>query len=221
MTRLCSRGSSISLAVFILLCGRGLTAAQGLPTAACDLMIHEEQSEFESAELAVSLARSNFAAYERIMVMIEGLWQAQAINRMTYIEAKYDRDAAKLALEEADLLLQRQSALVEQLRLICGSGGTKDDRRAMKIREVWLRYRKADCDSLAKAAEVAATNLEFNRELLTSVLNLRENNVATKPDVILAELAVEREEKSLADAKRRAEACRAELSASTGAPLAQ
>lgn len=218
MARLFSRGSSISLAVLILYFGGGLTAAQGLPTAACDLMIREEQSEFESAELAVSLARSNFAAYERIMVMIEGLWQAKAINRMTYIEAKYDRDAAKLALEEADLLLQRQSALVEQLRLICGSGGSEDRRRAGEIRETYLRYRKADCDSLAKAAEVAATNLEFNRELLTSVLNLRENNVATKPDVILAELAVEREEKSLADAKRRADACRAELSELLGTP---
>ncbi len=191
-----------------------------LPPDVCDLLIHEEQSELETAELSVSLARSNFAAYERIMEMIEGLWQADAIERMTYIEARYDRDAARLALEEAGLLLERQSVLVEQLRLICGPGVSKDgeQERARTIREAYLRYRKADCDSLAKSIEVAATNLEFNRELLKSVLDLREGNVATKPQVILAELEVEREEKRLADAKGRAKACREALSEPGGTP---
>jgi hypothetical protein len=180
----------------------------------CALVIHEEQTELEEAMLFVELARSDFAAYEQIMTMIEGLWQAKAIERMTYIKARYDRDAAELALEEADLILERQSALVEQLHLIYGPGASERSRpeRDRAIRDAHLRYREADCGALAKAIDVAATNLEFNRELLKSVLDLREAEVATKPEVILAELAVEREEKSLADAKRRTEACRSKLS---------
>jgi hypothetical protein len=208
MARPSSSRSFVSLSVFVLAVSINFAAAQEAPPAVCDLLIHEEQSELETAALSVSLARSNFAAYERIVVMIEGLWEAKAIDRMSYIEARYDRDAARLTLEEADLLLERQSLLVEQLRLLCGADGPRGGERDQAIRDAYLRYRKADCDSLAKAIEVAATNLEFNRELLRSVLDLREANVATKADVILAELEVEREEKSLADARRRAQGCR-------------
>jgi len=215
-------GLRVAASITALICvgGIGSATAQELPPALCALLIDEEQSELETAALSVSLARSNFAAYERIVVMIEGLWEAKAIDRMTYIEARYDRDAAKLTLEEADLLLERQSLLVEQLGLICEAGGSKGVERERAIREAYLRYREADCDSLAKAIEVAATNLEFNRELLKSVLDLREANVATKPDVILAELEVEREEKSLADARERARGCREELSRLAGHPSA-
>lgn len=223
MNRLAQPRFLTSLAGLVLVGAIGFTAAQEFPPDACDLVIHEERSELETAELTVNLARSDFAAYERIIEMVEGLWQAKAIERMAYIQARYDRDAAKLALEEADLLLERQSALVEQLRLICGPAHAKEDERgrAPAIQEAYLRYREADCDSLAKAIEVAATNLEFDRELLKSVLDLREANVATKPAVILAELEVEREEKSLANARDRARGCREELSRLAGQPPAQ
>jgi len=220
MARLLPLGSLLTLAVLVVLCGVDFPAAQVLPPEGCDVAVDEERSELETAELAVSLARSNFAAYERIVELIEGLWQAEAIDRMSYIKARYDRDAARLALEGADLILERQSALLEQLYLICDRDGKEGAERAGAIREAYLRYRKADCGSLGKAAEVAATNLEFNRELLKSVLDLRENNVATKQDVILAELAVEREEKSLADARRRAEACQRELTGPVEKPSA-
>ena len=134
------------IAALILILGAGSATAQELPSAVCDLVIHEEQIELEDAQLAVSVARSDFSAYERILAMIEELWEGDAIDRMSYIEAKYDRDAARLALEQADLILERQSVLVEQYRLVCKSGG-----EARAFREAYLRYRKADCASLAKA----------------------------------------------------------------------
>ena len=46
--------------------------------------------------------------------------------------------------------------------------------------------------------------------------DLRAGEVATRQDVILAELDVEQEEKRLADAKRRVEDCRRELGQTDG-----
>jgi hypothetical protein len=213
MARLSVIRRSISFTVLVLFGSLGIADAQELPDAVCDLLIHEERAELEDAQLSVSLARSTYAAYERVLEMIEGLWQADAIERMAYIEAKFDRDSALLTLEEADLLLERQSVLLEQLRRICDPAESKTSKRerSRALREAYLRYRRADCDSLAKAIEVAANDLEFNREYLESILDLREGQVATKTQVILAELDVEREEKILADAKARTAACREEL----------
>lgn len=187
--------------------------AQDYPEPVCEVVIYDELTELEDARIAVDLARSSFAAYERILKMIEGLWEARTIPRMDYLKAKYDRDAAQLELEQADLMLERQSALLEQYRLICDEADSETEMqdREKAIREAHLKYRRADCGSQAKAIEVAATNLEYNREYLKKILQLREENFATHTQVILSELDVELEEKSLADAKRRTAICRAEL----------
>jgi hypothetical protein len=65
---------------------------------------------------------------------------------------------------------------------------------------------------MAKAIEVAKTNLTFNRRWLASIRDLR-TQVSTRQDVILAELNVRHEEQRRDDAQRRTEACRAELAA--------
>lgn len=187
--------------------------AQDYPAPVCEVVIYDELTELEDARITVDLARSSFAAYERIFKMIEGLWEAQTIPRMDYFKAKYDRDAAQLELEQADLILERQSALLEQYRLICDEVISEREMkdRGKAIREAYLKYRRADCGSQAKAIEVAATNLEYNREYLKKIVELRNENFATHTQVVLAELDVELEEKSLADAKRRTAICRAEL----------
>ena len=218
MSNIANPGALLLSVVVLLAASAGSTQAKDLPQPVCDLVIHDELSELGDARIAVSLARSNFEAYLKIYEMIEGLYKAEAIGRMTYVEAKHDRDAAALALEEADLLLDRQALLVAQYQMICDSTDSDPENRARRIREAYLRYRKADCNALSKSVEVAAINLEYQREYRTSILDLREGNVATKTDVILAELEVEREAKRLEDAKSRAEACRKELAGVTGKP---
>lgn len=183
-------------------------ASQSLPAPVCEVKIYDENAELEDSKIDVDLARSRYEAYQKIFKMIEGLWEGKTIPRMDYIKAKYDQDAAKLELERSRLLLERQAALVEQYRLICSE--SESDRDAA-VREAYLRYRRADCDSKAKSIEVASTNLEFNREYLNSILDLRKKNYATDVQVILAELDVELEEKSLADAQRRTKICRSDL----------
>lgn len=207
------RGFLLSIIPMILGMFALPVTAQDYPAPLCKVVIHDELTELEDARIDVDLARSSFAAYERIFKMIEGLWEARTIPRMDYVEAKYDRDAAKLELERADLILERQAALLEQYRLFCDEAESEEEMRERygAIRKAYLKYHRADCDSQAKAIEVAATNLEFNREYLKKILELREEDFATHTQVILAELDVELEEKSLADAKRRTAVCRSEL----------
>jgi len=215
MQYLANPGTYLLAVLFVLAASAMPSIAQDLPAPVCDVVIHDELAELEDARVAVDLAKSDFAAYEKIFKMIEGLQEAGTIPHMDYLKAKYDRDAAKLALEASDLILERQAALVEQYRLICnktGSGGEPQE-RASAIRKAYARYRQADCSSLAKSIEVAATKLEFNREFLTKTIELRREKFATNTQVILAELDVDREEKSLADANRRTATCRSELAA--------
>jgi hypothetical protein len=184
------------------------------PTVICDIAIHEEQQELEEARLAVDLARTDFNAFEEVFLLIDGLWEADAIPELVYLEARYDRNSARLVLERADLMLERQLALVDAYRLACGKdkpSNTDGD----SLQELLRRYRRTDCDQQAKAIKIAKTDLEFSRVLLKSVLSLRKGEVATKQDVIFAERDVERGTKRLVDAENRTAACR-ERSGVTG-----
>jgi hypothetical protein len=176
----------------------------------CETGIREEQLELDDARLEVDLSGQALAAYEEIYSQIAQLWEQDAIERMVYLEARYDRDAARLALERAGLLLERQEALIEQYRIVCGQTGARGDaaRTKQELDRQIEAYREADCEARAKAVEVAKVNLAFDREWLASILELREADVATRPQVILAELELEQEQVRLADAERRARICR-------------
>jgi len=201
------------LAVLFAVSCATMASAQHTPAPVCEVAIYEEMSELADARADVDLARSDFAAYEKIFDMIKGLWDAKTIAEMDYIKAKYDRDAAKLTLERNDFILERQGALVEQYRLICNGAmaGSGNQDRAIAVRKAYLHYRRADCNALAKGIEVAANNLEYNRKYLQKIAKLYQEKFATHTQVILAELNVEREEKSLADSKQRNETCRTQL----------
>ncbi len=197
----------------ILLMSNDLARARAIQEALCELSLHEERLELKDWELELNLARSDFAAFEKIFKLIDELWRDKAIERMAYLGSKHDRDAAKLELERADLIVERQEALIEQYRLACETlaSGDTAEAHSREVQRAYLRYRKAHCDSLSKAVEVAGVKLDFDRLLMTSIIDLRAAQAAARQDVILAELDVEKEEKRLEDAKRRVEACRRDL----------
>jgi len=184
-----------------------VTQSAETPTVICDIAIHEEQQELEETRLAVDLARTDFNAFEEVFLLIDGLWEADAIPELVYLEARYDRNSAKLVLERADLMLVRQLALVDAYRLACGEDKLSST-DGESLQELFRRYRRADCDQQAKAIEIAKTDLEFSHVMLKSVRSLRKGEVATKQDVIFAEHDVERETKKLADAESRTATCR-------------
>ena len=207
------RRSPVVILCMILFFVAPTLGAGELRFPACDVALHEERSEREDAELELDVARSDVAAYGEIYGLIEGLWKADAIQRMSYLRGKYDYDSAKLTLEQAELIVARERAEELQYRLICGAppAPASAAERERALAKAGRDYRDADCDQHAKAVEVAKVNLEFNRQFLASVLDLRAGDVATRQEVILAELDVAREEKRLADAERRTAACRREL----------
>ena len=75
--------------------------------------------------------------------MIRKLWEAGTVPSMDYIKAKYDRDAARLTLEKANLIQERQAFLVEQYRLICdGKESGNMQERLQGIKKAYIRYRQ-------------------------------------------------------------------------------
>jgi len=188
-----------------LLCGCGVSFAADAVRQLCRPQLDESVILLNHATLKVDLARSDLAAFQRIYELIKGLWDADAIPRMVYLEAKYDFDSARLKLEGADRLLERQAALVEQYRLICDGASQRS------VDAAYERYRRADCEAQARSVAAAEIDLDFSEQFLASVEELRSGEVATLPDVIRAELDVEREKKRLVDARARAAACRQAL----------
>ena len=194
------------LAILLLLLPQ--VAAAGGRDLLCTPALHEERVELEELRLGVGLARSDFEAYQKIYALIESLWEKEAIERMGWLRAKYDRDSAELSLARAEMLIERQEALVEQYEIVCEGSGELSSARRRALDEAGERYLRADCDQQAKQVEVARVDLEFQKEWLASILDLREGDVATVQDVILAELELEQDELRLADATRRSAACR-------------
>ena len=75
--------SPLLLATMILVFGTPTAAASGSPFPNCNVVLQEERREREDAELELDVARSDVAAYGQIYGLIEGLWKADAIERMT------------------------------------------------------------------------------------------------------------------------------------------
>jgi hypothetical protein len=181
----------------------------------CRLLLREEAGEREDLELAVELAASERVATEEIFGLLDGLWKNDAVQRLVYLAGKHDRDVAKLAYERQGLLLERQDALIDQLRLVCGETPSEDlsesDRLAYD--RAHARYLKADCGRLAKQTEMARVDLAYRQELLESMRDLRENDVATRQDVILAERDLAKARQRLEQGGPRVERCRSEFEA--------
>ena len=200
--------------VLIWTLGLGSMAlADDAPHPICRVLLVDEQNEREDLALEVELADSVLTAYEEIFVLLDGLWKNDALERMLYLKGKHDRDVAKLDKERREILLERQDALLDQYRLLC-----IEDASNQVYDRAYEHYLKAECDRLQKRVEIARVDLEYFLILLESVLDLRENDVATRPDVILSELQVADARRRLADGERRLGLCRPDGDAAKPAP---
>ncbi|MHC4429967.1 MAG: hypothetical protein ACYS0D_15410, partial [Planctomycetota bacterium] len=116
---------------------------------------------------------------------------------------------AKLEAARSVLLLERQDALIEQCDLLYDDAVSGGARSAYE--RAYVRYVKADCDNLSKDAEIAEVDLAYRKEVLASVRDLRENDVAPRQEVILAERNVDLARKRLGSGRLRTESCRERL----------
>ena len=178
----------------------------------CRLLLREEQAERDDLELEVGLAGAELTAAEEIFKLLDQLWKDDAVERILFLAGKHDRDAAKLEQEHRALLVERQDALIDQYRLLCDapSGEIAEERRAA-VERTYQRYLGLECDRLAKEVAIARVDLAYRQEVLVSVRDLRENSVATRQDVVLAERNVELARKRNEHGSRRVENCRGEI----------
>jgi len=175
----------------------------------CRFLTADVREERDDLELEFDLSRSELDAAEQIYGMVESLWKEDAIERIVFLLARHDREAARLEVERSRLQLERQEAIVDQYRYFCLllEDGRSDEHRA-GLDAAFERYRETQCGVLERDLAIAAVDLEYLREFLKSILELREGDVATRQDVIRAERDVEMAQKRVESGKGRVTACR-------------
>ncbi len=189
----------------------GSAAADDPHHPLCRLFLHEDQREREAHDLALRLARADYAAREEIFGLLDSLWKIQGVERLVYLTGKHERDRAKIEVERLRLVLDRYDAHLERYRTYCAalaSGRAPGDEGSKVIARAWARYLRADCDAIGQEQSAAEIDLAYEREVLASVHSLRAGEVATRPDVILAELSVRRAKERLEHARQRFELCK-------------
>ena len=177
--------------------------------ALCPFVLDERQTELDDLELAVQLDQTRLELAEEIFVLLDGLWENDAVERLTYLEGKHHRDVAKISLKRARRRLERQQAVVEQYRLVCSAPFAEErapeKRRA--IEQAYQRYLDSDCEVRALDVAVIEANLRHHQENLKSALDLRKDEIVSREQVILAERDVELMRKELEQARQRASRC--------------
>ncbi len=199
------------------LCALGCVSSGQLPVLAhdgldplCPFLLQERQIELDNLELAVQLDQTRLGVAEEVFVLLDGLWNNDAVERLAYLAGKHHRDTARVSLERARRRVERQQAVVEQYRLVCSTPVEE------QLSSAYRRYRETDCEVRALDIKVIEINLEHHRENLASILDLLENEVASRHQVILEERDVELMQKQLEQARQRAARCRQEIAEQWG-----
>ena len=170
----------------------------------CPLVQHQVRVDLEERELDIDLAISRSNAAEAIFSLADELWKDELIERLRYLAIKHEKDVSALQVQRRRLLLERQKAKRDVYSRYCAVSG---DGRAARIDEAQRRYEQADCHRIGKDLAIAEVDLVYLKEVLTSVTDLRENDVATRDDVIEAEKNVERARQRVEHHSPRVQAC--------------
>ena len=203
------RGLGVTASILSALVVSSVATADEAVQPICPLVLHQVRVERVERELAVDLAVSRLAAAESIFTLVDQLWENDAVERMVYLAAKHDRDAAEIEVKRQRLLLKRQEAEVEQYASVCSpldSEETAADRRVRRD-EAHRQYLQVDCHRIGKDLAIAEVDLAYRSELLTGVRNLRKHEETTRQDVIRAERNVEMARKRVDHHGRRVREC--------------
>ncbi len=181
--------------------------AEDRSASLCRLLLEQARIEVADHELAVQQAETERQAAEEIFALADGLWKKQLIERLIFLRAQHNRDVTHLAVARAKKASQRGLAERDQYLALCGGG---DNRSGRSVDEAFRTYRETDCDLRGLNVEIAKVELVFRKEVRDSVLDLRENDVATRQEVIAAERTVKLVRQELDNALARWQTCRRE-----------
>jgi len=209
--RLCRR------LVVTTLSALGCTLLLSLPAAAqegidglCPLFLQQQQIELEDLELAVEADETRLQVAEEIFGLLDDLWRNEIAERLFYLGVKHNRDAAEVGLHRTRRLLERQQAVVEQYRLACSASSapeqTADEERSIEAAN--RLYVDADCALRALDVEAFEVDLAYYEEVLASARDLRQNDVASRQQVLFAERDLQLTLQQLEQARQRVARCR-------------
>ena len=176
----------------------------------CSLFMQQTQAELEDLGLAVQQDETRFEVAEEIFALIDDMWQNDLVERLPYLAVKHRRDVAEVSLEQARRRRDRQRAVVDQYGLACSASprGRQAPDDPGTIEEAHQRYLDADCELRALDVAVSEIDLEYHQEILESALDLRQNDIASRQQVLYAERDVQLTLKELELARQRAARCR-------------
>ena len=179
----------VAASILCALAAVSAAAADEVEPPICTVLLHEERIELEKWKLSVDVAEARLGAAESIFVMADALWKDELIERIRYLRFEHERDVAVIDVKRRALSLKQQEALTEQLAIHCSSAGDEQDEATRNARreEAHRRYLQADCHRIGKDLAIAEVDLTYLEEVLVSIRDLRENDVATREQVIRAE----------------------------------
>lgn len=176
----------------------------------CSLFMQQTQAELEDLDLAVQQNETRFEVAEEIFVLVDDMWRNDLVERLPYLAVKHRRDVAEVSLEQARRRRDRQRAVVDQYGLACSASprGQQAPDDPGTIEEAHQRYLDADCELRALDVAVSEIDLEYHQEILESAIDLRQNDIASRQQVLYAERDVQLTLNELELALQRAARCR-------------
>lgn len=200
--------SSLCVIVCALAPATPAAAQEGLD-GLCSLFLQQQTIEVEELEASAQMDETRLAVAEEVFFLLDGMWQNDLVERLPYVGGKYRRDVAAISLERTRAQLARQQAAVQQYRLACSAPaeGEPDPDAPETAEEAYAQYLVAEC--AVRTLEVAAfeIELEYQEELLRSSVNLRQNDIASRQQVLFDERDVDLTRVQLEQARQRTGRC--------------
>jgi len=178
----------------------------------CPLVEHERQRDLEDSLVELELVENEYRARKQVFEMIEKLWGARSIEQEVYLDYKRLRDRTKVRIPRLTARIAQQKNIVEQYALTCSQiRGSLVDRLSEKIAELQAEYRRLDCELLARDAEIADIDYEFDQAILEATRVLSQQNIKSKYDLVIDEYDLSQSRARSESYRRRTKECKKQL----------
>ena len=183
-------------------------AAQERFEGLCTVLLDQARIELEDLEVAVQVHQEESLLAEEIFEMADPLWHDDLLATVARLGAQHRRDTARIVLEIAHRMVDRQRAVLDQHELACSDSSTQedpDDRGT--IEQARQRYLDADCAVLELEVALSGMNLEYQDEAMTRSQDLLQNDIVNRRQVLFTERDVNVARHRLRLARQRAARC--------------
>ncbi len=178
----------------------------------CPLVEHERRRALENSQFELELVENEYRARGAVFDMIEKLWVVRSIEREVYLDYKRLRDRTKVRIARLIAQISQERSIVEQYALTCAQvRGQPIDHVAEKIDELQAEYRRLDCELLARDAEIADIDYEFDKAVLEATRTLNERNIKSKYELVIDEYDLSQSKARSESYRRRTAICKKRL----------